>query len=83
MGYEAVTQQLVIEFRSGRIYRYSGVPRDVYEFLLRVRSKGGYIHRMIDGHFPHEVVSPQPVEQDLLAALQASLEPGRDDAKAE
>lgn len=74
-GYDAENQELEIEFRHGRLYRYRGVPPGVYQFLLRSPSKGGYVNRMIDGHYPHEEITEIPAEQDLRAALLASLHP--------
>jgi hypothetical protein len=72
-GYDAETQRLEIEFRSGRVYRYSGVPEGVWTFLLRSASKGGYLNRMIDGHYAHEDITAQRPAQDLQRALEASL----------
>jgi hypothetical protein len=72
-GYDPHTRELELEFRGGRVYRYRDVPHGVYEFLLRTPNKGGYVNRMIDGHYPHEDVSPAPPAQDLLEALTASL----------
>lgn len=72
-GYDPDTQQLELEFRNGRLYRYSDVPPGVYDFLLRSPSKGGYVNRMIDGKYSHEDITPAPREQDLAAALTASL----------
>ena len=72
-GYDPATQQLELEFRNGRVYRYSEVPQGVYDFLLRTPSKGGYVNRMIDGKYRHEDVTPRPAEQDLEHALSASL----------
>jgi hypothetical protein len=72
-GYDAETQRLELEFRSGRVYRYSGVPQGVWDFLLRSASKGGYVNRMIDGHYAHEDITPEPPVQDLQRALEASL----------
>jgi hypothetical protein len=74
-GYDAASQQLEIEFRNGRVYRYLGVPQGVYDFLLRARSKGGFVNRMVDGHYAYEQLpsAHEEPEQDLLAALQASV----------
>jgi hypothetical protein len=72
-GYDPDTQQLELEFRNGRIYRYSDVPRGVYDFLLRTPSKGGYVNRMIDGKYAHQDITPAPPEQDLAQVLSASL----------
>jgi hypothetical protein len=72
-GYDAETQQLEIEFRSGRTYRYRDVPAGVYEFLLRTPRKGSYFARIIEGRYAYEEVTPAAAEQDLLSALSASL----------
>lgn len=40
-------QALDIEFVTGRIYRYHGVPEDVARGMRRVLSKGGYFNRAI------------------------------------
>lgn len=72
-GYDATTSELELEFKSGRIYRYSDVPPGVYDFLLRTKEKGSYVNRMITGRYAFRDVSPQAPEQDLAAALRASL----------
>jgi hypothetical protein len=74
-GYDDATQTLELEFASRRIYRYGGVPRGVYDWLLRARSKGAYVSRMINGRYAHEDVTPraETSEQELGDALRASL----------
>lgn len=73
-GYDKEAQILEIEFRGGRIYRYREVPAGIFEFLRRTASKGSYIHRMIDGHYPYEEITAAPAEIDLADALRASLD---------
>ena len=74
-GYDAETQTLELEFASGRIYRYRGVPRGAYDWLLRAPSKGAYVSRMINGRYAHEDVTPcaETSEHALGDALRASL----------
>lgn len=72
-GYDPDTSTLELEFQNGRVYRYADVPPGVYAFLLRTPSKGGYVNRMIDGHYRHEEVFDAPPEVDLERALRASL----------
>jgi hypothetical protein len=72
-GYEASSEELEIEFHGGRVYRYSQVPMGVYEFLVRTKNKGSYVNRMIHGRYPFREVTEEPPQQDLLAALTASL----------
>lgn len=74
VGYRAADQTLEIEFVSGRVYQYVGVPESLYGWLLRSPSKGGIFNRMIRDKYPEVDVTPAP-EQDLEAALRASLEP--------
>lgn len=73
-GYDPTTQMLELEFHNGRVYRYRDVPEGVYQFLLRTESKGGYVNRMIQDRYAFEEVTPCPPAQDMLQALQASLE---------
>jgi hypothetical protein len=44
---------LELEFRSGAVYRFAGVPETTYGELLRAESKGGYFHHHIRNRFPH------------------------------
>ncbi len=73
-GYDLATQELELEFRNGRVYRYRDVPSGAYEFLKRASSKGGFVNRMIEGKYPYEEVTPARPPQDLLHALRASLD---------
>jgi len=42
LGYSKPIRALEIEFRNGAIYRYLDVPPNVYEALLRARSKARF-----------------------------------------
>ncbi len=57
VGYDPTSQELEIEFRSGRIYRYIGVPVEVYEGLLAAESKGQYMHAYVLDVYPYHPVS--------------------------
>ena len=54
VGYSAEPGTLEITFRSGAIYRYSGVPPHVYQALLDASSKGRYFNAVIRSSFPFE-----------------------------
>ncbi len=54
VGYEAATESLEIEFTSGRIYRYTGVPEFLFRALMSARSKGRYFNQSIRDRFPYE-----------------------------
>jgi len=73
-GYDAVNSTLELEFSSGRIYQYADVPRSAYEWLLRTRSKGTYVSRMINGQYAYRDVTPALDDAfDLEATLRHSL----------
>ena len=48
---------LELEFPSGAIYRFGGVPVATYQELLRAASKGVYFNHHIRNRFPHTKVS--------------------------
>jgi KTSC domain len=49
---------LELEFRSGAIYRYLGVPEQVYQELLSAESKGRYFNQQIRNRFPYVEINP-------------------------
>jgi hypothetical protein len=51
VGYDSVTRVLEIEFAAGAVYRYFGVPPDVYRDLLDAPSQGRLFHSRIRGVF--------------------------------
>jgi len=53
VGYDASTRTLELEFNSGSIYQYAGVPNSIYDGLLAAVSKGSYFHTNIKGSYPY------------------------------
>lgn len=53
VAYDHAGNILQLEFRSGAVYRYFGVPAGVHEGLLRASSKGRYFNREIRERFRH------------------------------
>lgn len=53
VGYDSVNQLLEIEFHSGGIYQYRGVPPATYESLMNAISHGKYFHAYIKDFFPY------------------------------
>lgn len=47
IGYDPSSQTLEVEFLSGAIYEYYGVPDYVYESFLNAGSKGGFFHQNV------------------------------------
>jgi hypothetical protein len=56
-GYDPETEELEVVFNSGTVYRYSGVPREVYDGLLAADSKGSYMQAEVIDVFPYAQVS--------------------------
>ena len=53
IGYDLAQRALEIEFQSGEVYPYLGVPKDVHHALLAAPSKGRYFHAAIDHAYEH------------------------------
>ncbi len=56
IGYDPKIRALEVEFRSGSVYQYSGVPQDVYTALMQAESKGSYLHVNVKGKYPFRQV---------------------------
>ncbi|MBU0718161.1 MAG: KTSC domain-containing protein [Planctomycetes bacterium] len=52
VGYNLDTRTLEVEFHSGGIYQYAGVPETIYQGFMRAASKGSYFHDHIKGRYP-------------------------------
>lgn len=50
-GYDADTQTMRIEFKSGSTYSYASVPLEVFEGLITSPSAGGYFFRNVRDRF--------------------------------
>ncbi len=52
VGYDSASQTLEIEFHSGGIFQYSGVPQPQYQNLMAADSHGWYFHAHIKARYP-------------------------------
>lgn len=55
-GYDELEQVLQLQFRTGAVYRYRGVPSPIYLALIQAPSKGQHFHQTIRGRFPYILV---------------------------
>jgi len=53
VGYDAATSTLDVVFHNTGVYRYSGVPKALYEGLLAAESKGSYMQSHIIDFYPY------------------------------
>ncbi len=51
IGYSAEAKALEVEFRSGAVYRYFGVPGSVYADFLAASSKGKFFNGAVRNRF--------------------------------
>ena len=56
VGYDPSTQTLEIEFNSGGIYQYYGVPEFVNDSLMSAASKGSYFSQNIKNAYSYAKV---------------------------
>jgi hypothetical protein len=52
IGYDPTTRTLEIEFNSGAIYQYSGVPEPKYEALMNAASIGSHFAAHFRDRYP-------------------------------
>lgn len=56
VGYDPKDEELRVEFSSGAVFVYEGVPEAVFDGLMSSASKGSYFHGNIRNVYPnHEV----------------------------
>jgi hypothetical protein len=52
IGHDPNTQELEVEFKSGQVYRYTGVSAADHRELMNAGSIGQHFHRRIKSSFP-------------------------------
>lgn len=52
VGYDEEQSLLEVEFHSGGVYQYRGVPPGVHQALMRASSKGSYFDAHIKDRYP-------------------------------
>lgn len=58
VDYAARLRCLDVEYHGGGRYRYHGVPRHVYERLLRAESIGAFVNREVKPRYPYTRLAP-------------------------
>lgn len=54
IGYNEPNEELYVEFNSGSIYVYKGVPLFEYQNLMEASSHGSYLNRNFKNVYPYE-----------------------------
>lgn len=55
-AYEAEDLTLFVRFKTGRTYRYSGVPASVFSAFSRADSKGTFFNAQIQGRYSYSQI---------------------------
>jgi len=56
VGYDLSARIMEVEFQSGGVYQYHGIPEDIYQSLMTAHSKGQYFHDNIMNQYDFEEV---------------------------
>lgn len=56
IGYDPSTHTLEVEFNSGSVYQYSGVPLSVFNALMAADSHGKYFSANIRNSYPYKQI---------------------------
>lgn len=56
IGYDITTQTLEVEFMSGWVYQYYGVPEYLYQQIMQALSKGQFLNQYIKNAYPYSRV---------------------------
>ena len=56
VGYDDKTETLEVEFLNGTIYQYYGVPKNLYEQLMKESSKGRFLNTYVKNAFAYSRV---------------------------
>lgn len=56
VGYDEKTETLEVEFLSGAVYQYYGVPKNIHEELMKAQSKGQFLNTYIKNAYPYSRV---------------------------
>ena len=60
-AYDAAHRKLYLEFKSGKVYLYKGVPPAVVDAFEQASSKGQFFNQAIKGKFSGTLVDPSAV----------------------
>lgn len=57
VGYDSQTETLEVEFVSGWVYQYYGVPDHMHTQMMQAPSKGRFLHMYIKNQYPYSRVA--------------------------
>jgi hypothetical protein len=57
IGYDEERNELFVEFKKGKVYRYLDVPKTVYTNFLNAESFGSFFFHSVKGQFDYELIN--------------------------
>lgn len=58
VGYEEENQTLKVVFKNGDLYHYFGVPKEVFELMLKSESIGKFFNQHVKNKYQYGKISP-------------------------
>ena len=56
IGYNEGSEVLYVKYKSGKVYAYDKVPKNIYEGLEKAESKGSYMNSQVKGKFSFKTI---------------------------
>lgn len=77
VSYDEGSRRLVITFRSGSVYEYTDVPRDVYLGIQATPAKGVYFSTYVKDRYPFRVTTPGPAGATVIQIQGGESKPAK------
>ena len=77
VSYDEGSRRLVITFRSGSVYEYTDVPRDVYVGISAAPAKGVYFSTYVKDRYPFRVTTSGPAGSTVIKIQGGKSKPAR------
>jgi hypothetical protein len=63
ISYDFLTENVDITFKSGAVYRFCGIPYELFSEMKKAESVGSYFHKNIKQNYDFRVVKTKTVEK--------------------
>jgi hypothetical protein len=77
VNYDEGSRRLVVTFRSGVVYEYTDVPRDVYLGITAAPSRGVYFSTYVKDRYPFRVTTSGPAGSTVIQIQGGESKPAK------
>jgi hypothetical protein len=77
VNYDEGSRRLVVTFRSGSVYEYTDVPRDVYVGIMAAPSRGVYFSTYVKDRYPFRVTTSGPTGSTVIRIQGGESKPAK------